>query len=117
MREFPALVNRVIDGDTVVLDLDLGFRISYRVHCRLLDVEAPEIRGAKSEAERLAGVRVKELLERLVLGNPVRFESAGLESFCRAVGVLFIGDFDVNEAVREFIDEHSLHRVRFRSLS
>jgi micrococcal nuclease len=41
-RQYPATVNRWIDGDTVDLTIDLGFRITHRGHFRLLGVNTPE---------------------------------------------------------------------------
>lgn len=69
----PAVVKRVVDGDTVVLDIDLGFRTWLTdQHFRLVSVgpdggpvrfDAPEVSGAKaSEAGRAARAALAELL-------------------------------------------------------
>lgn len=39
----PATVVRVVDGDTLELDLDLGWHITYRAKLRLAGVNAPEM--------------------------------------------------------------------------
>ena len=53
-------ITRVIDGDTVVVDIDLGCEVWLRnVHCRLAGINAPEIRGL----EAYDGVRAKEYLD------------------------------------------------------
>ena len=39
---YRAKVNRVVDGDTVDFDVDLGFHISIRIRTRLLGVDTPE---------------------------------------------------------------------------
>ena len=41
--EFTA--TRVIDGDTVVGTVDLGFRIQHEITVRILGIDAPEIKG------------------------------------------------------------------------
>lgn len=41
-RKYPATVVRVVDGDTVVLRVDLGFRASYEDTFRLMGCNAPE---------------------------------------------------------------------------
>jgi len=42
-KEYTAIVNRVIDGDTIVVDLDLGFQVTlHNRHVRLADANAPE---------------------------------------------------------------------------
>ena len=42
MYNYSAKVVRVIDGDTVDLDVDLGFKISFRLRGRLSEVDTPE---------------------------------------------------------------------------
>ena len=42
MHIYRAKVIRVVDGDTVDFDVDLGFYISTRIRTRLLGVDTPE---------------------------------------------------------------------------
>lgn len=42
MHEYLATVERVVDGDTLNLRVDLGFRVSLEVVCRLSHLNAPE---------------------------------------------------------------------------
>lgn len=42
MWTYPARVRRVIDGDTLELDIDLGFHVGYRCSVRLAGVNCPE---------------------------------------------------------------------------
>jgi micrococcal nuclease len=55
-------VIRVIDGDTVDLELDLGFNLSLTQRIRLADIDAPEIRSKDLE-EKKKGIESKEWLE------------------------------------------------------
>lgn len=42
-KTYTAIVNRIVDGDTIVVDLDLGFHITLNNrHVRLVDANAPE---------------------------------------------------------------------------
>jgi endonuclease YncB( thermonuclease family) len=43
MYEYKATVVRVIDGDTVLLDLDLGFYMIARMSCRLAGLNSIEL--------------------------------------------------------------------------
>lgn len=45
---------RVIDGDSVVLDIDLGLRTWVRHSVRLSGIDAPERRGATKEEGKMA---------------------------------------------------------------
>ena len=42
MHIYRAKVIRVVDGDTVDFDVDLGFHISIRIRTRLVGVDTPE---------------------------------------------------------------------------
>jgi endonuclease YncB( thermonuclease family) len=46
-------VAKVVDGDTLDLDLDLGFSLVLRQRVRLLGLDAPEIRS-KDAAEKVS---------------------------------------------------------------
>jgi micrococcal nuclease len=50
---------RVIDGDTLELTLDLGFKLHYIISARLANIDAPE---KDTEAGRLVKQRVQDLL-------------------------------------------------------
>jgi len=39
---FRGKIVRVVDGDTVDLDVDLGFHVHTKIRCRLKDVDTPE---------------------------------------------------------------------------
>lgn len=54
-------VRRVVDGDTVDVELDVGLRITSHQRLRLFGIDAPEVRGPEREAgnaatEYLAGL-------------------------------------------------------------
>lgn len=40
--EYNAVLDRVVDGDTVDLRIDLGFEITHKIRVRLLGIDAPE---------------------------------------------------------------------------
>jgi micrococcal nuclease len=52
MYEYAAKLNRVIDGDTVVLDIDLGFHVTITEHIRLLRVDCPELNTPEGKLAR-----------------------------------------------------------------
>ncbi len=44
---------RVVDGDTMDLDVDLGFYVTHRIRVRLLGIDTPELRSSDpSERDR-----------------------------------------------------------------
>lgn len=54
MNEYRAKLVRVIDGDTVVLDVDLGFHVTMRETFRLVRVNCPEMSGEEKGAGQAA---------------------------------------------------------------
>lgn len=86
MYEYRATVERVVDGDTVDLLIDLGFKIMYRHSCRLYGLNANE---SKTEA----GVAAKAYLEALLpVGATVivKTEKDRAEKYGRILGTLTI---------------------------
>lgn len=53
IHQYPAEVIRWVDGDTVDLEVDLGFHLKTRQRCRIYGVDTPE-RGHKNWAEATA---------------------------------------------------------------
>ena len=55
-------VNKVVDGDTIDVDIDLGFDVSLAKRVRLAGVDTPESR-TKDEYEKKLGIEAKEWLK------------------------------------------------------
>jgi len=63
---YEAVIVRVVDGDSVHADVDLGFRMTARLPVRIKNLDTPEIFRPGSEEEKVAGMRAKEDAERLL---------------------------------------------------
>ena len=84
--EYYGTVERVIDGDTLVVRLDLwpGLEAIYSVRVRGID--SPELRGAKCPQEKLWAEEARGQAEKLYgPGTTVRIEKVEMDSFGRAV--------------------------------
>ena len=64
---YKATVDRVIDGDTIDVTLDLGFDISYRGRIRFQGINAPESR-TRDPVEKQAGLAAKRYVEDWING-------------------------------------------------
>lgn len=51
MYVYNAVVTRVVDGDTLDMTVDLGFKVCIDIRARLYGVDTPEIYGVKKESE------------------------------------------------------------------
>jgi micrococcal nuclease len=58
-------VSKVVDGDTIDVDIDLGFDISFTSRVRLAGIDAPESR-TKDLAEKALGLEAKEYLKHAI---------------------------------------------------
>ena len=62
LHQYKATLIRVIDGDTIDLNVDLGFRIKNRVRFRLIGIDTPELRS-DSKFEKEMALVAKEYVE------------------------------------------------------
>jgi len=86
MFQYKAKVERVVDGDTLWVDVDLGFFLRQKMHLRLYGINTPEIRGA----EREAGLRAKQfVVETLPPGATVVIKTYKIEKYGRFLTDVF----------------------------
>lgn len=94
VKEYTAIVNRVVDGDTIVVNIDLGFHIilSNR-HVRLADANAPE-------KDCPAGVESKIWLTSVLLNKTCTLvvDDKNLEDkYGRVLAKVMLGNANVGE--------------------
>lgn len=65
MFEYKCKIDRVVDGDTVDLWVDLGFKIQIHERFRLYGINAPESR-TKDLTEKMAGIAATKFLVELL---------------------------------------------------
>jgi len=92
-------INRVLDGDTIDVTIDLGFDLYKKERVRVAGVDTPEKR-TKNLEEKALGIEatnwLKEKLEGAIAGDDelsVRTELVGgVGKYGRLLGWLYIGD-------------------------
>lgn len=91
-------LKRVIDGDTVVVDVDLGFEVWQlgRV-VRLAEVYAPELRSP-------GGAAAKAFTEQLLSRGPLLLKSRRKDKYGRALGYLEVEGEDASTQIRAFVE-------------
>ena len=66
MYEYAVTIVRVVDGDTVDVDIDLGFEVTLKnQRVRLIGIDAPETRTRDPE-EKARGIASKNFVESLL---------------------------------------------------
>tara|TARA_B100001758_G_C18162702_1_gene480023 strand:+ start:40 stop:501 length:462 start_codon:yes stop_codon:yes gene_type:complete len=96
-------INRVLDGDTIDVTIDLGFDLYKKERVRVAGVDTPEKR-TKNLEEKALGIDatnwLKEKLEGAISGDDelsVRTELVGgVGKYGRLLGWLYIGDAEVS---------------------
>jgi len=96
-------INRVLDGDTIDVTIDLGFDLYKKERVRVAGVDTPEKR-TKNLEEKALGIDatnwLKEKLESTIAGEDelsVRTELVGgVGKYGRLLGWLYIGDDSVS---------------------
>ena len=96
-------INRVVDGDTIDVTIDLGFDLYKKERVRVAGVDTPEKRTRDKE-EKALGIDatnwLKEKLEGAVAGDDdlvIRTELVGgVGKYGRLLGWLYIGDSDLS---------------------
>lgn len=68
MYEYRAKCVNVVDGDTIDVLIDLGFKIKHEIRVRLMNVDTPEM---KIEEQHEEAVRVKSIVEEDLLGKDI----------------------------------------------
>ena len=99
MYKYEGLVMRVIDGDTIVVLVDLGFTTFSKQTLRLYGINAPEMRSG--------GEMAKEWLEKQILQKQVTIETikkkrVGGEKtgkYGRYLAIVSIDGVDINQVM------------------
>ena len=93
MYEYHAVVDRVVDGDTLDVTIDLGFHAHIKTRVRMEGMNAPESRTRDlEEKERglAAKARLKEIIE--YNNNHCILRVSGLGKYGRALATVFVNN-------------------------
>lgn len=88
---YQAELDRVVDGDTVDVILDLGFDVKlHKQRVRLAGIDTPESR-TRDLAEKKLGLAAKERLKELCVGT-FKIKSLGKGKYGRILGIPYTED-------------------------
>ncbi|MBT8200507.1 MAG: thermonuclease family protein [Acidimicrobiia bacterium] len=90
---------RVVDGDTVDLEIDLGFHIYHHIRVRLAGINAPEVRGEEKEEGKEATEHLRSLIHKGVGDWPILCETRKTGKYGRWLATLFYYKPSTNELV------------------
>ena len=88
---YEAELDRVVDGDTIDVILDLGFNVKlHKQRCRLAGIDTPESRTRDLEEKKL-GLAAKARLQELCHGR-FKIQSLGKGKYGRILAIPFTED-------------------------
>ena len=91
MYEYKALVERVVDGDTIDVIIDLGFKTWKKVRVRMEGINTPESRTRDLE-EKKRGLAAKDRLVEILKynNNECTLKVSGVGKFGRAIASVYV---------------------------
>lgn len=97
MYIYKCKINKVIDGDTVEIDLDLGFNVVLsNQKVRMAGIDTPESRTSNTEEKIRGMISKKRLSEKLPTGSWQKIQTLKPDSnddkFGRILGVFILDD-------------------------
>ena len=114
MFEYKCKLVRVVDGDTVDVDIDLGFGVWLRKQrIRLYGIDTPESRTS-DPIEKVYGNAAKDFLVKWTGAGELRIKTHkdAKGKFGRILGELWTFDTNINQTL---VDNH--HAVRYHGQS
>ena len=85
MFEYLAKVEKVVDGDTIDIAIDLGFSLHYKTRVRLAGIDTAE---KNTELGKKTKAYVKQTLE----GYVMRIQTTKPDKYGRILGEVFLAD-------------------------
>ena len=106
MFEYRSNLIKIIDGDTIDVDLDLGFSVVLKKQrIRLYGINTPESRTRDLEEKRYglaAKARLRELLEEATsITVKTAIDKKARGKYGRILGTIYADDVNVNELLLE----------------
>ena len=115
MYEYRCKVRRVVDGDTVDMDIDLGFGVwLHKERVRIYGIDTPESRTRDKE-EKKYGLMAKEFVKQFVKGDSIKLTTQKYDAkgkFGRILGDIIVDNKSLSDTM---IQEH--HAVIYHGQS
>ena len=97
MYNYKIFLTKVVDGDTIDAEIDLGFDIKVKKRIRFAGINAPESRTRDLE-EKARGLAAKDRVKQLLEGcENIQLKSHGIGKFGRCLGEIMLDKVDGSE--------------------
>ena len=96
MYQYKAKVERIVDGDTIDIVVDLGFKITTNQRIRMARINTPETFNVRKDSEEYQkGLAAKQYVERRLaaFNNEIKLETEkDTEKYGRYIGTIWLAD-------------------------
>jgi len=97
MYTYKCKIIKVIDGDSVVVDIDLGFYVTLaNQHIRLAGIDTPEIRSSDPIMKQMGFIAKSRLMEKLPEGSHRVIQTTKFDNnedkYGRILGIIILQD-------------------------
>ena len=104
---YKAKVTKVYDGDTITVDIDLGFGMIFsNQNIRLFGINAPEVRGVSKPQ----GIISRDGLRKMILGKTITLQTIkdSKGKYGRYLGIIILpkGESEIN--INDWLVENNL---------
>lgn len=100
MYHYKAKVEKIVDGDTIDVTIDLGFKITTFQRIRFAKINTPETYNVKKDSEEyLKGMEAKQFVEQRMAANnfEISLETEKVtEKYGRYIGTIWLADSTVS---------------------
>ena len=101
MYTYKAKLDRVVDGDTIDVHIDLGFDVSVKKRVRFVGMNAPESR-TRDLKEKALGLAAKDRVKAILAENSsFTLESTELGKYGRVLGKIHINILNGSESLTQ----------------
>ena len=110
-NSYLAKVVRWVDGDTVVLEVDLGFSVSVTEKFRLARIDAPEVKRYSNvtQEEKERGLALKQALgEKIPAGSEVVVSVSKRGKYSRYIAEIWYADGDERQNLNDWLLNNNL---------
>jgi len=97
MYNYEAKVTKVIDGDTIDLHVDLGFKVGFNTRIRVIGIDTPE-------KWHPYGKVVKAYLQELLMDKTVMLDVTKKDKYGRYLGVIYLNKDDTQSVNDHLIE-------------
>jgi micrococcal nuclease len=108
---YKATINKVVDGDTINLTIDLGFNTYWKSNCRLAHINTPELKSLDENIKKKAYEAKDYVANQLSNIKEVIIKCMSLDKYGRPVVEIYYGSEFKFHLNKELLDKG--HAVKF----